>query len=128
MEGRAAMTTPKRIQRKRTKGYKFPEGAVYVGRPTIWGNPWTEEATLKSGLFKPECVRQVIVDQYRAWLGGHGLNSEEYGIYKTLENRRAEILRRLPELRGKDLACWCKEGEFCHADILLELANKEGQK
>ena len=31
--------------------------------------------------------------------------------------------KALPELRGKDLACWCKEGEPCHADVLLELAN-----
>ena len=30
----------------------------------------------------------------------------------------------LDELRGKDLACWCKIGEPCHADILIELANK----
>ena len=33
------------------------------------------------------------------------------------------ILDRLPELRGKDLACWCKPGAPCHADVLLELAN-----
>ena len=32
--------TPKRIQRQRTKGYRMPEGAVYVGRPTRWGNPF----------------------------------------------------------------------------------------
>jgi hypothetical protein len=31
---------PKRIQRKRTKGWRMPEGAVYVGRPTKWGNPF----------------------------------------------------------------------------------------
>lgn len=30
-----------RIQRKRTKGWRMPEGAVYVGRPSLWGNPWT---------------------------------------------------------------------------------------
>lgn len=30
---------PKRIQRKRTKGWRMPEGAIYVGRPTKWGNP-----------------------------------------------------------------------------------------
>lgn len=30
----------------------------------------------------------------------------------------------LSELKGKDLACWCKEGSVCHADVLLELANK----
>ncbi len=31
--------TPQRIQRKRTKGWRMPEGAVYVGRPSKWGNP-----------------------------------------------------------------------------------------
>ncbi|MGV7636606.1 DUF4326 domain-containing protein, partial [Mycobacterium kansasii] len=34
------MSAPKRIQRKRTKGWRMPEGAVYVGRPTKWGNPF----------------------------------------------------------------------------------------
>lgn len=34
------MTAPKRIQRKRTAGWRMPEGAVYVGRPTRWGNPF----------------------------------------------------------------------------------------
>jgi Domain of unknown function (DUF4326) len=32
---------PKRIQRRRTAGWRMPEGAVYVGRPTRWGNPFT---------------------------------------------------------------------------------------
>lgn len=27
------------------------------------------------------------------------------------------------ELKGKDLACWCRLDQKCHADILLELAN-----
>jgi len=31
---------PSRIQRKRTKGWRMPEGAVYVGRPTYWGSPF----------------------------------------------------------------------------------------
>lgn len=34
------MSAPVRIQRKRTKGWRMPEGAVYVGRPTKWGNPF----------------------------------------------------------------------------------------
>jgi len=28
------------------------------------------------------------------------------------------------ELRGKDLACWCPLDQPCHADILLEVANR----
>ena len=31
---------PKRIQRQRTRGWRMPEGAIYVGRPTRWGNPF----------------------------------------------------------------------------------------
>lgn len=33
---------PERIQRARTKGWRMPEGAVYVGRPTIYGNPFQD--------------------------------------------------------------------------------------
>lgn len=31
---------PERIQRRRVAGWRMPEGAVYVGRPTKWGNPF----------------------------------------------------------------------------------------
>lgn len=31
---------PERIQRRRTKGWRMPEGAIYVGRPSKWGNPF----------------------------------------------------------------------------------------
>lgn len=31
-------------------------------------------------------------------------------------------LARLHELRGKNLACWCKPGHPCHADVLLDVA------
>ncbi|WP_269062108.1 DUF4326 domain-containing protein [Salipiger marinus] len=30
----------------------------------------------------------------------------------------------MPELRGRDLACWCPDGP-CHADVLLKIANEE---
>lgn len=95
---------PKRIQRKRTKGWRMPEGTVYVGRPTIFGNPF------------PMSRDYNALELFRKWVngargtGGGGL-------------RRATLFGRLPDLRGKDLACWCKEGAPCHADILLELAN-----
>jgi hypothetical protein len=29
------------------------------------------------------------------------------------------------ELGGRDLACWCPPGEPCHADVLLEVANRK---
>ena len=30
----------------------------------------------------------------------------------------------LDPLRGRDLACWCRLDEACHADVLIELANR----
>jgi len=92
---------PKRIQRKRTKGFRMPPGAVYVGRPTRWGNPYKPGAR---GLSVAECL-----ERYRAEIEALTLSGEL--------NPSA--------LRGKDLACWCKPGEPCHADILLEIANRK---
>lgn len=40
------------------------------------------------------------------------------------EGRVLDMKLALPELRGKNLACWCRSGEPCHADVLLELANR----
>lgn len=52
---------PKRIQRKRTKGWKMPAGAIYVGRPTRWGNPYS----IGDGLC--ETIDQVV-SYYEMWL------------------------------------------------------------
>lgn len=95
----------KRIQRKRTRGCRMPRGAVYVGRPTIFGNPIRISADYDA------------IAMFKRWIeGGRGKGGG--GL------RRVTLLSRLPELRGKDLACFCKEGAPCHADILLELANQ----
>lgn len=94
------MTMPKRIQRKRTKGWKMPPNAVYVGRPTKWGNPH---------LLKDCPNAQAAVNRFRSYCGPDGLPFAK------------EIKR---ELRGKDLACWCPLDQPCHADVLLEIANQ----
>jgi hypothetical protein len=91
---------PKRIQRKRIKGWRMPANAVYVGRPTKWGNQFSVE----------NYGQQGAVDKFREYIGHqnspHGFEPEE-----------------IAQLRGKDLACWCRIGDPCHADTLLELAN-----
>lgn len=124
------MSHPLRIQRKRAAGWTMPEGAVYVGRPTIWGNPWSLSAALASGLFVRGRISDVLVENYRAWLEhgdreyrGQDGTLEPFPVYVYLHDRRAEVLRRLPELRGKQLACWCSLDKPCHADVLAELAN-----
>ncbi|MBW3096855.1 DUF4326 domain-containing protein [Pseudohoeflea coraliihabitans] len=98
---------PKRIQRKRTKGWKMPEGAVYVGRPTKWGNPFEGARDYPS--------RELAVARFRAGLDGCAHPDSFMGT----------ILSDVKDLRGKDLACWCPLDQPCHADVLLELANRE---
>ncbi len=103
---------PKRIQRKRTKGWRMPTGAIYVGRPTKWGNP------CKVGMFKGYDAANAVRD-YRLWIAReHSVRSYE-GVFGKPPSA-AEIA----ELRGKDLACWCPLDQPCHADVLLELANR----
>ncbi|HEX7021427.1 MAG TPA: DUF4326 domain-containing protein [Trueperaceae bacterium] len=89
---------PKRIQRKRTKGWRTPEGAIYVGRPSRWGNPFP-----LAGPFPR--ARAVLA------------------FRKLAARRLKQDPNWLEPLRGKDLCCWCDLSEPCHADVLLELAN-----
>lgn len=100
------MPKPKRIQRKRTKGWRMPPSAVYVGRPTRWGNPFKAETC---GDPRSGRARALAVSCFRVWLD-----------YPHNAQLRAKIRR---ELRGKDLACWCQPGAPCHADVLLDIAN-----
>lgn len=115
---------PHRIQLRRTRGWRLPAGAIKVDRSTIWGNPWSIHEAIESGLFERQFVPQVCYDNFRRWLGPLGLEVEKFPIYVKLLTRRREILENLHLLRGKDLACWCPLGQLCHADILIELANK----
>lgn len=94
-----ATEQPKRIQRKRTRGWKMPENTVYVGRGSKWGNPYR---------IGPHGDAQRCVDLYR----------EHCTSCLTRLDEQAE-----EQLRGKSLACFCPLDQPCHADVLLELAN-----
>lgn len=119
---------PNRIQLKRTKGWRLPPGTVNVARPTIFGNPWSVKGAIASGLFPAEHCAEVCVEEFRAWLARDPSSPicSESKLLRGLAGRREQVLALLPGLRGKDLACWCKEGSVCHADVLLEIANREG--
>ena len=93
--------TPVRIQRKRTKGWTMPENTVYVGRPTKWGNPYNWQEYPSGGW----AAKLYVTELFRQ--------------YATFWNKES-----LNKLRGKNLACWCRLDQPCHADILLEIANK----
>ncbi|WP_193188872.1 DUF4326 domain-containing protein [Nisaea sediminum] len=110
---------PKRIQRQRTKGWKMPEGAVYVGRPTKWGNPYRHDDPVVAA----QAYRDVITDPDAATeeppvpgLRCAGLAMDHHRVAEI----RVEAAR---DLRGKDLVCWCPTDRPCHADVLLEVAN-----
>jgi hypothetical protein len=90
---------PIRLQRSRRKGARLPEGAVVVTRPTRWGNPHP------LALGRAEAVRRYRDDL----LAGR--------LDVTVEDARAE-------LAGRDLACWCPLDGPCHAEVLLEVANR----
>jgi hypothetical protein len=90
--------SPRRVQLRRTRGWRLPPGAVVVARPTPWGNPYT----------LVEHTPAEAVALYRRHLAEHA--------------ELAAAARR--ELADKDLACWCRPGQPCHADVLLEVANR----
>ena len=87
-----------RVYNTRTETY--PRDAVYVGRPSKWGNPIRLDH---------EANRDAVLRQYEAWLQG--------------QPALVAAMRR--ELRGRDLVCWCAP-KACHADVILRIANGDG--
>lgn len=90
------MNTKNSVLNKRVHG--VPKGAVYVGRPSKFGNPF---------VLRNESERDEVCDKYEAWL--------------LAQPGLVEAAKR--ELRGKDLVCWCAPHR-CHAHTLLRIANE----
>lgn len=116
------MAHPLRLQRLRSRPNDFPVGTIYVGRPSLFGNPFRGEGA---------------VEAYRKWLAGRSCEMQINGIGIGNEippgqlwmafipewDRPLKIQRMLPGLRGRHLACWCPLDKPCHADVICELAN-----
>lgn len=113
---------PQRIQRKRSKGWRMPEGAVYVGRPTKWGNPFA--VTYCDGVHVPGRHWHVYRDGWQ-WESTHTIKTTAMLLSVELFHQVADTLQWAirDELHGKDLVCWCPLDQPCHADVLLEIAN-----
>ena len=86
---------------------KCPKDAVYVGRPTIWGNPYSH---LPGKAVIEVASRDGAIAAYTDWI---------YGEDQKWLRKRAK-----KDLKGKDLVCWCAPAA-CHAEVLLELANSD---
>ena len=124
---------PERIQQRRTKGWRMPTNTVSVARPHKWGNPFKvgerrmvfielgwgvlTDSPIGPVLDGTICNvveiadRRAAVDMYRAWL-----RSATTTAHNPLNPA---------ELAGKNLMCFCPLDQPCHADVLLELANRE---
>lgn len=81
-----------------------PDGAVYIGRPSKWGNPFH--------------IRETVYGQANKVY----TRDEAIELYQIYLDNNEELKADLHELEGKDLVCWCAP-EPCHGDILLRLAN-----
>lgn len=105
----------KRIQRQRTRGWRMPEGAVYVGRRSRWGSPFHVGQP-----FSRHLIRRY------PWLDGRLMSRADTVVWfqSWLRYRLAWDAEFTEPLRGKDLVCWCPLDQPCHADVLLELANR----
>lgn len=116
------MRTPERIQRRRIKGWRMPPLATYVGRPSKWGNPWM---VVVDGWDWD--VRHESEDAFAgtfAWHNRGGAQRAAVNMFRLHMDEHPELreaARR--ELAGRDLACWCKTTDPCHADVLLEISN-----
>jgi Domain of unknown function (DUF4326) len=106
--------TPKRIQLKRAKGFRLQTVsrelnglyAMKVDRSTLWGNPFKDGTAAQRVIL----FRKLLTDP-QFDLG----SSHKFFMFT------ADRLRQ--HLRGFNLACWCRPGTPCHADVLLEIAN-----
>lgn len=135
---------PHRVQLKRTKGWRMPPNTVKVDRTTRWGNPfnfkspeyyWTAIACGERG---DQAGRHAAsVNAFRKWIQG-GLillpgggvqladkdNELPVALWPDVITPKPPTIGQIQrELRGKNLACWCRPDQPCHADVLLALAN-----
>lgn len=129
---------PERVQLSRAKGWRMPPNTVKVDRSTRWGNPFRDSENDLHGEASIELangMRQIVDDWWTApivvrlfeqWMAGLAIQDPSFLEPRELvAGRWLRLVPDLAPLRGKNLACWCKPGAACHADVLLRLANSE---
>ncbi|SEG58825.1 DUF4326 domain-containing protein [Bosea lathyri] len=148
------MIKPVRLQLSRRNGFDLQAWslglnglqAVKVTRPGPWGNPFNFRdsaycwAALSYGCRADPTGRQeASVSAFREWIDpGHGMRTlsieldpaivsgeRRLSLGPKVEVGRAPAMEEIrSKLRGRNLACWCRPGAPCHADVLVELANR----
>lgn len=123
--------SPKRIQMSRQRPWRAENpDAVIVARPSKWGNPFAVRRDDDGGWGVYEDGIQVERADSKEEARDLAVMILEMCIYPEASKEPladyplpADIER---ELRGRDLACWCPLDQPCHADVLLDIANPEG--
>lgn len=109
---------PRRVTLSRAKGWSMPPNTVKVDRSTKWGNPFVVGEDGPAG---------YCVELYARMLGGllcvtNGASIAEQRVVRDY------TLAHIEQLRGKNLACWCRSDRPCHADVLLKIANSTSRR
>lgn len=117
---------PQRIQLSRAKGWRMPPDTVKVDRSTRWGNPFTPAMLYIAGPMNKKSFGQLLPGDRLGQAGA--VEAFRELMHTNLRKCPTETRAMLEQLRGKNLACWCRIGEPCHADLLLELANADNRQ
>ncbi len=113
---------PERIQLRRTKGWRKPEGVIVVSRPSRWGNPYRVHRVDNDSDSWAIVEQGIELDYVSTRTEARASAVECFGSDRHNADYPSDDVIRC-ELAGRDLACWCPLDEPCHADVLLEIAN-----
>lgn len=104
---------PRRVQLSRKKGWRMPPNTVKVDRSTKWGNPFRVGNVRHYG--PPYSGRDALIET----------PEQACKLFRAHMFNLRSASELIAPLRGKNLACWCPLDQPCHADVLLEIANKD---
>lgn len=99
-----------RFQRKRTKGWKMPEGGICCTRPGPWGNPFATADEFRT------LIEAIVGISGQSEF--HAVDLRQFAAV----NWQAQHIH---ELRGRPLGCYCRLDQPCHVDVLCEIANRK---
>ena len=101
------------ITHKSTQWKRSSERYVYIGRPTFWGNYFTQHKWIDN----PDLIIvgsvEAAVQAHKDWLYGNA-----YTSFKQRE--RINVLEELPSLVGKRLGCYCYP-KPCHGNTFVQM-------
>lgn len=107
-----------RIQMSRRKGFRKPPEAVYVGRPSKWGNPFR---AVRAGR-RWHVVGPGLCGRCPSFSTENGAKEHAVTCYSVWARKSGIGIQAREQLAGKTLACWCALDQPCHADVLALLA------